>query len=615
MINNDMELVRDYARNHTEQAFATLVSRHVNLVYSVALRQVREVHLAEEVTQAVFIILAKKASSLGDKTILPGWLCRTARYVSANAMTIQCRRQRREQEAYMQSTLNEPSPQENWSQIAPLLETALERLNAQDHDAIVLRFFQGQSLREVGTAMGMSEEAAKKRVSRALEKLRHHFVKHGVDSTAATIADSISVNSIQIAPALLAQSATATALAKGAAVPISIVTLSKATLIAMQTKAIVTLITTAAIIVGIGALFWFHSNSHSAAGSAAFSDKAPIIFPNDSFTNRQDNRFAFGADPNVLRTTNSDPAIYIKCLATPTLAGTADYLKSLPSVFGRGLDANSYVIYRAQAGSSLLGKRVRISGWLKTSDVRNWAGMQIYVLSTNGVEDLADGLTTTAPLSGTTDWQQVEEVTDIPDEPCVIAVLPTLFGTGELWCDDFRIDIVPVNTPVTDERSWNLWSPDPTDFSVTTDYETVHNGHPAVCLDYVSLQPPFKSPHPIVEGGINRPYYSFIWWGHGNRDPKTLRKYYGHTVSISYWGKSDSISGRAGLDMEILDANGKKLSRLMGYKDFKGTMDWTEYTATYRVPADTTIFQTGFFMYGSGKFWIDTNSITYTVVK
>src|SRR5476651_881384 len=133
MMNDDLALLRDYARNNSEAAFAMLVTRHVNLVYSVALRQVSDSHLAEEITQAVFIILARKANSLGDKTILSGWLCRTAHYASANALTIQRRRRRREQEAYMQSTLNEsendpsrPSgtEAEAWLQIAPLLDTA-----------------------------------------------------------------------------------------------------------------------------------------------------------------------------------------------------------------------------------------------------------------------------------------------------------------------------------------------------------------------------------------------------------------------------------------------------------------------------------------------------------
>src|ERR1700689_640202 len=123
-MNDDLNLLREFARNNSEEAFAALVARHVNLVYSVALRQVRDPHLAGEIAQAVFIILARKADSLGDKTILTGWLCRTARYASANALTIQQRRQRREQEAHMQSTSNEAEQvrEEMWYQIAPLLD-------------------------------------------------------------------------------------------------------------------------------------------------------------------------------------------------------------------------------------------------------------------------------------------------------------------------------------------------------------------------------------------------------------------------------------------------------------------------------------------------------------
>src|SRR5450631_3682710 len=101
MTSDDMALVRDFASGNSQTAFAALVERHINLVYSVALRQLRDPSLAEEITQAVFIILARKAGSLGDQTILPGWLCRTARHVSANARTIERRRRQREQEAYM----------------------------------------------------------------------------------------------------------------------------------------------------------------------------------------------------------------------------------------------------------------------------------------------------------------------------------------------------------------------------------------------------------------------------------------------------------------------------------------------------------------------------------
>src|ERR1035438_2151107 len=105
MMNQDMELLREYATRHSEQAFATLVSRHLSLVYSSALRQVRDPHLAEEITQAVFIIFARKTGSLGPKPILPGWLYRTTRFAAANALKMQARRQCREHEAYMQSNL------------------------------------------------------------------------------------------------------------------------------------------------------------------------------------------------------------------------------------------------------------------------------------------------------------------------------------------------------------------------------------------------------------------------------------------------------------------------------------------------------------------------------
>src|ERR1017187_5382753 len=252
MITDDMALLREYARRNSEEAFTMLVSRHINLVYSVALRQVRDPHLAEDITQAVFIILARKADSLGSKTILPGWLCRTARYASANALTIQRRRQRREQEAHMQSILDEPEP-ETWLQIAPLLDGAMEQLGQKDHDALVLRFFEGKSFQEVGAAFGASENAAKKRVNYALEKLRTFFTKRGVSSTTAIIAGAISANSVQAAPAALAKSVTAVAVAKGAAASGSTLTLIKGALKIMAwTKMKTAVVAGAGILLAVG---------------------------------------------------------------------------------------------------------------------------------------------------------------------------------------------------------------------------------------------------------------------------------------------------------------------------------------------------------------------------
>jgi RNA polymerase sigma factor (sigma-70 family) len=230
MMTDDMELVGEYALHHSEDAFTTLVSRHVNLVYSVALRQVRDTHLAEEVTQAAFIILARKAGSLNSKTILPAWLCRTAQYAAADALKTQRRRLRREQEMHTESTMNPFEPESApWIDIAPLLDTAMAQLGEKDHSAIVLRFFQGKDLKQVGTALGVTENAAKTRVCRAMEKLRKFFNKRGIALSTTVIAGAIAANSIQAAPIGLATSVTAAAV-KGTVVTTSTLTLIKTTL-------------------------------------------------------------------------------------------------------------------------------------------------------------------------------------------------------------------------------------------------------------------------------------------------------------------------------------------------------------------------------------------------
>jgi len=225
---DDIELLRQYAEEQSEAAFATLVKRHLNLVYSAARRSVDNVEQAEEITQAVFIILARKARRLRHGIILSGWLYQTARLTAANFRRAETRRAWRETEAHRQSLMNESEP-DPWPQIAPLLEQAVGGLKEADRNAIVLRFFEKKSLNEVGQALGTSEDAAKVRVYRALEKLRKFFTKRGVTLSATGLAGAISAHSLQSAPIELATTIAVTAV-KGSAVAVPTLTLVKGTL-------------------------------------------------------------------------------------------------------------------------------------------------------------------------------------------------------------------------------------------------------------------------------------------------------------------------------------------------------------------------------------------------
>jgi RNA polymerase sigma factor (sigma-70 family) len=203
MTSEDMALIQAYAAEQSEAAFATIVSRHVGLVHSAALRQLRDAHLAQDVTQAVFLILARKAAVLSPDTVLSGWLYRTTLFACADVRRREARRQQREQEALMEASIDaQPSDTQTvWNQLAPVLEDAMTRLRDRDRDALVLRFFENKSMKEIAYTLGLEERTAQKRVQRALEKLRGSFARRGITFSAALISSAIAANSVSAAPA------------------------------------------------------------------------------------------------------------------------------------------------------------------------------------------------------------------------------------------------------------------------------------------------------------------------------------------------------------------------------------------------------------------------------
>lgn len=194
----DLELLHDYATRNSEAAFAELAGRYTGLVYSAALRQSGNPANAEEITQAVFIILARKAGDLRAGTVVSGWLLRTTRYVAMNARRQELHRRNLEQRA-MELSLSETDVA--WMRIAPILDEALLKLGERDRNAVALRFFERKSFKEIAAALDTNEGNAQKRVARALEKLRHRFKQRGVMLPAALITGAINIRVVQAAPA------------------------------------------------------------------------------------------------------------------------------------------------------------------------------------------------------------------------------------------------------------------------------------------------------------------------------------------------------------------------------------------------------------------------------
>jgi len=213
----DSELLRSYAEDHSEPAFAELLHRHLNPVYSAALRRAGgDPHRAAEITQQVFLSLARHAGSLSRHTVLIGWLYTCTRNAALAAARAENRRRIREQEAYRMNQLDHPSPEGDWERLRPVLDEVMDELGGRDREAVLLHFFEGRSYGEVGARLSLAEDAARMRVNRALERMRALMGRRGIGSTTAALALALANHAVVAAPAGLAATVNGAVLASAA---------------------------------------------------------------------------------------------------------------------------------------------------------------------------------------------------------------------------------------------------------------------------------------------------------------------------------------------------------------------------------------------------------------
>jgi len=213
---SDQQLLRDYGERRSEAAFTELVRRHTDLVFSAALRMVRDADAAKDVTQATFMALARNARHLTSRPILSGWLYVTAQNLAAKVVRSDVRRRAREQEVAAMNDLLATESNANWEQVAPHLDAAMRELSEPDRDALILRYFERKSAEKMADILGISDDAAQKRVSRAIERLRGLFARRGVSIGAGGLVVVITANAVQAAPVGLAATLGSAALATAA---------------------------------------------------------------------------------------------------------------------------------------------------------------------------------------------------------------------------------------------------------------------------------------------------------------------------------------------------------------------------------------------------------------
>jgi len=626
---NDTELLNDYVQHASQAAFAELVRRHINLVYAAARRQTGGSHLAEDVTQAVFIVLARRAATVRGGAVLPAWLLATTRHAAANARSSESRRRRHEtQAALMQQQAQSPRGADGVvardidESLSPAVDAALDRLGRADRSAVAMRFLQGKSLREVGQSMGISEQAAQKRVSRAVESLRGYFSDRGIALDASELVGGMSRQSAHVAPAMLAPvvahnalvaiAAEATAAASGATIANGVIKALAAAQAKFATMAACAAATV--IVVAIAGATVIKAQLRPPVApttpiyaAAAPAPAAPATAPS---TTTQ------AAVPDYIGVTfradqvwepyipNNSPGTNVRAFANtefePRQKDNEAFIIGLdedqrrgnePTIAIRSATAKSEDWAQARTvipADEYRGKRIRLSGYLKCKDVETSSAMQLWVMDAAG-NGLAQDDLGGHHLTGTKDWTRYDIVSDVPQAAVRIIVITSLRGKGSIWADGLELAVVGKDVPINDNHRWRGWSISPTKYTQFLDQTVRRNGHPTICM---------KSTPDAVMGD----------WITYDRTMPDVTPFLGKRVKFSAMIKCEGVKLFGG---PVIRAVGPQNSTLKmdeqrnAKRPLKGTMDWKLYSTFLNVPATAADLSAGVTISGAGKVWFD----------
>jgi RNA polymerase sigma factor (sigma-70 family) len=478
-MNNDADLLRRFAATQDEPCFAAVVQRHIGFVYAVSVRRLRDPHAAKDATQAVFVALARKAATVADAPSVIGWLHRSTCYETRNIMRARANRLARETEAErLGTTIPEPRPALA-GEVETVLDDALCELSSADREAILARYFSGVSYAEIGTALQLSENAARMRVERALGKLRSQLARRGVTSTAIALSQAL-------------PSWASTPVPSGLVAGVTEASLGGIVTAAAGTGAIVGFMSTTKVVIGVAlvaaigaALYEFRHSSELETSLAETRAQSAALHKQVQAVQREMKDLRQVATIAAEKPAPAAPAY----ISAPVVAAAPDaprpgvtpkapqgWFKNgsandlyevgvdennawggMPSAYARSTgaaDGKFGGMMQTIAADTYRNQRVRLTGWIKTDEVGDGgAHLWMRVDGEEKTKSLAfDNMDGRAP-KGTSDWQDYSIVLDVPADATKLNYGFFISGKGQMWVNGMTVTPVGADVPTTSRKA------------------------------------------------------------------------------------------------------------------------------------------------------------------